>query len=104
MKGSEMNKNLSNLITKDCPCYNCICVPICRHKDYYKLGQECKLVMEYVKHMDGDHHRYRCKVIEVILKPTVWGVRDMPTEVGFASGKGYFIKEIMSGMHDISLK
>lgn len=69
-----------------CPCINCICVPVCRHKDYYKLRQECELAMDYTQHKDMNIHRYCCRVLEVVLKPTIW-------QLGKSIGEeGYHIK------------
>jgi len=30
-----------------CPCFNCLCLPVCKHKTYYDL-KECSLVVEYI--------------------------------------------------------
>lgn len=34
------------------PCENCICVPMCRHKDYGELIRTCSLVRDMLYHGD----------------------------------------------------
>ena len=31
-----------NITNRDCPCYECICVPICRRKEFTPLLKECQ--------------------------------------------------------------
>ena len=60
-----------------CPCVNCICVPVCRHKRYSILIR-CDLIQEYmawmlVKHVDHNiHGAMHRKIIYRVLKPTAW--------------------------------
>jgi hypothetical protein len=30
----------------ECPCHNCICVPVCRHKEYFYLIDDCELLLK----------------------------------------------------------
>jgi len=30
----------------ECPCHNCICVPICRQKEYFRLIDDCELLLK----------------------------------------------------------
>lgn len=60
------------------PCKNCICVAVCRHKNYFTLTQ-CCLLHKYIKSYNKGkfvnyltlHYRY---IIYNILKPTKWVV------------------------------
>ena len=38
-----------------CPCEDCICVPICRHKTYEKLIADCILVWNYLPSTTRDN-------------------------------------------------
>ena len=64
-----------------CPCINCICIPICRHKTYKKLQQDCFLVAplgDYVtsylsrSHIEYPHH-HRVNIRDA-LNPVKWDV------------------------------
>jgi len=62
-----------------CPCKNCICVPICRHKPYSFLIQECDLVYNYLSDshfISGISAPLRRMVFESLLQPTTWKVND----------------------------
>jgi hypothetical protein len=57
-----------------CPCTDCICVPMCRHKPYMRLFRECNIVDKYAK-LDYNVRLRTAKSIdeiEDILKPTNW--------------------------------
>jgi len=77
-------------VTTVFPCDNCICVPICRHKTYSKLFDDCSLLYRHidVKSQDiGDtsyitvdivhcnHVRFRY-VLQTYLNPTTWEIND----------------------------
>ena len=58
----------------ECPCKECICLPICRYKRYYQLFEDCKLVRDYDKKwcvvsVSDDPKHF---IIYNILKPTLW--------------------------------
>lgn len=35
-----------------CPCEDCLCAPICRHKGYFKLMNDCSLINKYINSYD----------------------------------------------------
>jgi len=53
------------------PCYQCICVPVCRHRAFHNLYFTCDFFRDYLNHDDSDE---RYLLIESSLKPTVWKV------------------------------
>ena len=63
-----------------CPCYNCICVPICRHKTFGNLYLNCSLLSKYISSSDrdvaDDKSSWARKYIWDILKPDKWIVDD----------------------------
>ena len=61
-----------------CPCENCVCLPVCRHKEYSNLFIDCSLIREYIPDhnlvfMRSWDHIYH---LEEIMKPTRWGFED----------------------------
>jgi hypothetical protein len=62
----------------DCPCINCICLPVCRLKSYSQLVSVCKLVVDFVIITPGPAlnpiHRdvVRMRSLYSTLKPTKW--------------------------------
>lgn len=64
----------------ECPCHNCICVPVCRHKSYHDLYFNCKLLEEYLKvalSTSSDDWDYENPTVfeslRRTLNPTTWG-------------------------------
>lgn len=68
-----------------CPCYNCICVPICRHKEYNTLFQDCTIVCRFMIDINSNpsfgskfgirHHKSKRRdIIQALLKPTQWNI------------------------------
>ena len=56
-----------------CPCEECICLGICRHKEYYMLFIDCSSIKTYMDTADSvmeDHTRF--SLMRSILKPTTW--------------------------------
>ncbi len=58
-----------------CPCEGCLCVPICRHKNYYSLFHECYLLSTYVQ----NPYVWKICINELknskkILQPTCWTI------------------------------
>jgi hypothetical protein len=59
---------------KSPPCKDCLCVPICKHKGYTDLFEDCSLLLAYepnyysLSGREIDH----MKQIEQILKPNLW--------------------------------
>ena len=54
----------------NCPCEDCLCVPICRHKGYFKLMNDCSLINKYTSSYDNKHLR----VADKILQSTQWRI------------------------------
>lgn len=64
----------------DCPCENCICVPVCKHKRYFHLTK-CEILQDFIDdqllnatHVDDINNAVHRKVIHNTLKPTAWVV------------------------------
>jgi len=61
---------------KKFPCIDCICIPICRHKQYMDLFNDCILLKKY----EPAYNSLVCRdtqqmyQIEETLKPTKWGI------------------------------
>ena len=62
----------------DVPCYNCICVPICRNKKFHKLCKECVFVTNYLSDIPNDSiplsHYY---LVWTVLKSPTWTVESL---------------------------
>lgn len=70
------------------PCYNCVCLPICRNKEYKSLI-ECEIVSTYLCH-GPDTHRSHCKTLERVLRPTLWKLgRDTRDTLAYIVDKKY---------------
>ena len=60
------------------PCQNCICVPICRHKKFPELIEECSHAYEFlslsIEGPEANWVAWRDEVIAVEehLRPTLW--------------------------------
>ncbi|MHA1972864.1 MAG: hypothetical protein ACTSW1_07720 [Candidatus Hodarchaeales archaeon] len=64
------------------PCYECVCLPVCRHKMFLELIRQCELVNDYLYKLRGDNqYRYRwprdrfwprAVNTETVLQPTCW--------------------------------
>ena len=54
----------------NCPCENCICLPVCKHKKYYNLFTDCSLIKKYIPF--GNRDREYLYQLEEIMKPTRW--------------------------------
>lgn len=55
-----------------CPCEDCLCVPICRHKNYFSLFNSCRLIDKYVKRSGDDNSTL--KITQNILQSPWWNV------------------------------
>ena len=57
-----------------CPCKNCICLPICKHKEYYILFTDCSLLREYILNplIVVNKHKEHTSQLYKILNPTHW--------------------------------
>lgn len=58
----------------ECPCIDCVCAPICRHKLYGYLFSDCALLRRYILKYDVVHLRDEAKMKTMIriLNPTHW--------------------------------
>jgi hypothetical protein len=59
----------------NCPCENCVCVAVCRNKQYTQLIADCILVEEYLVHplyVFKNRRNGRLKLIQKALDPTFW--------------------------------
>ena len=58
----------------DCPCIDCVCMAICRHKRYILLFESCELLMKYEPHYiaPGVRRAKRIIIIETTIDPTTW--------------------------------
>lgn len=64
---------------KKCPCIECACRPICKHKDYPKLIKECDIVWEYISAIPyfsltpkSRSFAPQIKKVFDVLQPTAW--------------------------------
>jgi hypothetical protein len=60
----------------NCPCKDCICVPVCRHKQYSALIFGCTLLQKYLRNgfMFGEPSRPngKLKLVQKSLQPSAW--------------------------------
>jgi hypothetical protein len=65
---------ITDILNILCPCVDCICLAICRHKKYLTLFQDCSIVKMYEPHYQLLHKRnyYRIVHLESILHPSMW--------------------------------
>lgn len=56
------------------PCTNCVCVPICRNKDYLQIFRDCTLIEDYIQKPSFYHHRNqrRLEQLFLYLQPVRW--------------------------------
>lgn len=65
----------------DCPCLNCVCVPICRHKQYSKLHKNCINLRMFLPgiYNDREDRNYivfdKKVALKLALQPTTWDVQ-----------------------------
>jgi len=61
---------------EECPCIDCICIPICRHKRYMNIFRECILLRTYEPGYCQSITRSK-KMIQTIydlILPTMWRI------------------------------
>ena len=63
------------------PCYNCVCVAVCRHKTYDELYSQCQIIRSYLLWVlkDGGFADSQYSVftwLVDILKPSQWTTKD----------------------------
>jgi hypothetical protein len=57
-----------------CPCEGCICIPICKHKNYLKLFGDCiylRIYEPFYGQLEKRDYK-RMKQIQTNIKPTQW--------------------------------
>jgi len=54
-----------------CPCEDCLCVPICRHKRYIPLVK-CSMLNKYLMEASMETPSDKLSALTHILHPTVW--------------------------------
>jgi len=71
---------------KNCPCEQCPCIPICRHRRYVQLVRSCSLWKEYV-YYGKDHsmkkHKANFLTWYNTLKPKRWVIDNDDPEYGY---------------------
>ena len=62
----------------NCPCENCVCLPVCRHKEYYNLFKNCSLIKEYIPDYNIIYKRNKEYVykLDEIMNPTRWSLKN----------------------------
>lgn len=67
----------------NCPCENCICVPVCRYKQFADMIRDCTIIMRLLYFddedtLDGVRSSTFNPVVEdmeKILNPTEWNIK-----------------------------
>ena len=72
----------------NCPCKDCICVPVCKLKDWTSLLSECDIINQYIPVPNPNrlHDRYipetlwqaRTRILCETLKPRYWKLSGNP--------------------------
>lgn len=67
----------------ECPCKNCICVPVCRNKGYVKVFIECGLIADYIPNFCNYDKRDQKRLEELrdTLTPNFWKISRDPEEI-----------------------
>ena len=73
-----------------CPCIDCICIAVCRHKEFFDMLNDCHLIVMRLYYTDTDVPGTRSrsfsrtvKEIETYLEPTSWHIKKVDND-GFA--------------------
>jgi hypothetical protein len=64
-----------------CPCIDCILIPICRHKPYPQVFEDCHILTEHISDYYDEpilNDSQRLKTIQQILNPTMWKYDKIP--------------------------
>ena len=66
-----------------CPCEECICLVICKHKQFHKLFRECSTLYNYEPQSDlvKLRNKHRLFLVQRILKPTIWEFGYVPNDL-----------------------
>ena len=65
------------MITIECPCDNCVCLPMCKFKPYGKMYWDCRIIRDYIHAFllasnDDGSDPSPFDIMYNILKPTNW--------------------------------
>ena len=63
------------MTNQKCPCIDCVCIPICRHRSFSEMLTRCSIIHEYENsHMERNGEEYFISLLELekVLKPTNW--------------------------------
>jgi len=71
------------MTNQECPCKECILIPICRHREYYDLFEHCILVVNYIPNHRQRHIRNMIRIRRVfnMINPSKWYVSLEGSEV-----------------------
>jgi len=60
----------------ECPCKNCICLSVCRHKYYTTMFNYCIFITDYLPYNGDWNSRSQTKLLKIynILSPTKWNL------------------------------
>ena len=79
-----------------CPCEDCICVPVCRHKNYNAMLSQCSVIMDLLYDQDMIAQEYRqprfnknVVKVEKYLRPVRWESRVNDKGFNEIRGKEY---------------
>jgi hypothetical protein len=68
---------------KKCPCEDCLCIAICKHKEYAYLVHDCITVWKYITNIplttfEDDPYKINPYLVRVFntLRPDKWIIRD----------------------------
>lgn len=70
----------------DCPCENCICVPMCKNKSFMQLFNDCILMRIYEPRHSEASKRDPFHMLKIVdhLQPTTWSITMSSIPEGFA--------------------
>ena len=59
------------------PCENCICIPVCKNKQYLHMKDDCEPIKRFLNQgFRSSKIVYRAELVFEILKPSLWGISD----------------------------
>ena len=60
----------------NCPCKECICIPMCRHMHFIDMRMKCELISEYLferyTYIKKDDYQLRIESVSGFINPTKW--------------------------------
>ena len=61
-----------NSSTKQPPCKNCLCVPVCKIKPFQQFISDCSWIKSYLFNIEKSEFAKRMYILEGYLLPTKW--------------------------------